>query len=91
MRNGWEGELRLWPKRRLVIEEAEGKQKYAARVARVEGRLRRIDACWADAGGGMRSRDFVGDRWAGGVWGMVRCCLCERTDTQHTQGEIKQR
>lgn len=45
MQNGWEGELRLWPKRRLVIEEAEGKQKYAARVARVEGRLRRIDAC----------------------------------------------
>jgi hypothetical protein len=30
---------------------------------RIEGRLRRVDACWADAGcegGGMRSRDFVG-------------------------------
>lgn len=60
-RFGQVGELRLWPERRLVVQVAE-KQSRMQRV-RIEGRLRRVDACWADAGcegGGMRSRDFVG-------------------------------
>jgi hypothetical protein len=65
VRNGWEGELRLWPERRSVVvsgRHGEAEQN-AERGSRIEGRLRRIDACWADAGcegGGMRPRDFVG-------------------------------
>jgi hypothetical protein len=61
------GELRLWPERRLVVQERPRSRAECKRV-RIEGRLRRVDACWADAGcegGGMRSRDFVGAQGCG--------------------------
>ena len=57
---------------RMISKSSEMQKGQRSREPRVEsrvsqcgleGRLRRVDACWADAGcegGGMRSRDFVG-------------------------------